>query len=227
MLKYSSLSISFGSKMSSSSSSSFTLLFQIFVYVNIIIILSLIDSRVIISVLNCSLNKYFCMSLFHYSLFGGSLISLWSLTLKGIPFSGITEPINWLGNCSLRSQGERVIVLQASASTWAEVFLQSKPMLASLYGHGGYICRYAVGSRQERTQNAGLSETELNSKHSFIAGITDYKTKTGNILQIQTTNRGRWRHYLHTQGQTCVRTTGGNTAEHNLTDELRWAVTRY
>lgn len=109
MLKYSSLSISFGSKMSSSSSSSFTLLFQTFVYVNIIIILTLIDSRVIISDLNCSLNKYFCMSLFHYSLFGGSLISLWSLTLKGIPF---TEPMNWLGNCSLRFQEERVIVLQ-------------------------------------------------------------------------------------------------------------------
>lgn len=147
------------------SSSSFTLLFQTFVYVNIIIILSLIDSRVIISDLNCSLNKYFCMSLFHYSLFGGSLISLWSLTdpktkrhsqllsvclsaslrqdgpshcdvtvivlhehlsdlsndpnLKNEPhvtLLAITEPINWPGKCSLTSQEERVIVLQATST---------------------------------------------------------------------------------------------------------------
>lgn len=76
-LKYSSFSIRFGNKMPSSS---FALLLQTFVYVNIIIILSLIDSRVIIPDLNCSLNTFFCMPLFHYSLFGDSIVSLWSLT---------------------------------------------------------------------------------------------------------------------------------------------------
>lgn len=68
LIKKSTYSINLSSKIALLSYS-FACILQFFLYVNIIAILYVIDIQVIFSEFNCSLNKYFCMSLFHYLLF--------------------------------------------------------------------------------------------------------------------------------------------------------------